>query len=96
MYNNENEIKHTRNKMVCTSFDRLTTEPAYSEIGLTSRKSKIGALHGGEKFINAWSFPSIIVLFNSYMTIYIFLQMYIAIVSKYNEGELAYIVHRSM
>ena len=25
--NNENEIKHTRNKMVCTSFDRLTTEP---------------------------------------------------------------------
>ena len=26
MYNNANEIKHTRNKMVCTSFDRLTSQ----------------------------------------------------------------------
>ena len=27
MYDNANEIKHTRNKMMCTSFGRLTTEP---------------------------------------------------------------------
>ena len=32
MYNNGNEIKHTRNKMVCTSFDRLTTEPVWNII----------------------------------------------------------------
>ena len=32
MYNNGNEIKHTRNKMECTSFDRLTTEPVWNII----------------------------------------------------------------
>ena len=30
--NNANEIKHTRNKKVCTSFDRLTTEPVWNII----------------------------------------------------------------
>ena len=32
MYNNGNEIKHTRNKMECTSFDRLPTEPVWNII----------------------------------------------------------------
>ena len=30
--NNANEIKHTRNKMVCTSFDRLTAEHVWNII----------------------------------------------------------------